>query len=83
MRRLLLLLTVAAMMAAMMALAGPASATIHPLACSEKSNAPAGTAAATQNPPGLTPGSQAQSEQEATPVAAVGPDSPALKPPGC
>jgi hypothetical protein len=31
MRRILLLITVAAMMAAMMAVAGPASATIHPI----------------------------------------------------
>ena len=34
--------------------ASQASATIHPLSCSEKSNAPAGTPAATQDPPGLT-----------------------------
>ena len=32
----------------------PASATIHPIQCSEVSSAPAGTPAATQNPPGLT-----------------------------
>lgn len=56
MRRMLLLFTVAAMMAAMMAAAGVASATVHPLSCSENSNAPAGTAAQTQDPPGISPG---------------------------
>lgn len=35
--------------------AAPASATIHPISCSgENSNAPAGTPAATSNPPGIT-----------------------------
>lgn len=34
--------------------ATPSSATIHPIVCSEKSNAPAGSPAKTQNPPGIT-----------------------------
>src|SRR3990170_4409150 len=62
MRRMLLLVTVAAMMAAMMAVAGPASATIHPIVesfdCANEQafahhplNDPA-------EPPGATPGDQ-------------------------
>jgi hypothetical protein len=34
--------------------AAQASATVHPISCSERSNAPAGTPAATQDPPGIT-----------------------------
>jgi hypothetical protein len=34
--------------------ATPSSATIHPIVCSENSNAPAGSPAQTQNPPGIT-----------------------------
>ncbi len=53
MRRLLLLLVT---VAAMMAVAGPASATIHPLANSECANASASGVATSQDPPGLTSG---------------------------
>ena len=60
MRRILLLFTVAAMMAAMMTVAGPALATVHPLAKSERSNAPKDTqgfvSAKLQDPPGLSAG---------------------------
>ncbi len=60
MRRILLVMSVAALMAAMLAvMAVPAFATVHPLANSECSNAPAGTqgfvSAELQDPPGLTP----------------------------
>ena len=34
--------------------ATPSSATVHPIVCSENSNAPAGSPAQTQNPPGIT-----------------------------
>jgi hypothetical protein len=55
--RIIVLLMVAALMAAMLAVtAVPAFATVHPLSKSERSNAPEGTAAQTQDPPGLTPG---------------------------
>jgi len=48
MKRIVFMVTVALVMAAMMALAGPASATIHPLVCSEVSAAPSDTPAQTQ-----------------------------------
>ena len=54
MRRLIMVLSVALMMALMMAVAGAASATVHPQMNSERSNAPEGTAAATQDPPGIS-----------------------------
>jgi hypothetical protein len=55
MRRILLVMSVAALMAAMVAVtAVPAFATVHPLSRSDVSNAPVGTAAETQNPPGIT-----------------------------
>jgi len=77
-------MSVAALMAAMLAVtAVPAFATVHPLANSECANDAASDVATLQDPPGLTPGSQAQSEQLATPVFAVrdaqGADSPAFK----
>jgi hypothetical protein len=60
-RRLLLVMSVAALMAAMVAVtAVPAFATIHPLARSEGSNAPVGTqghvSSVVQDPPGLSAG---------------------------
>jgi hypothetical protein len=85
MRRLLLVMSVAALMAAMMAVtAVPAFATVHPLSKSERSNAPDGTPAATQNPPGITseghePGytdPDPDNATEAQPVLAVGFNSP-------
>jgi hypothetical protein len=55
-RRLLLVMSVAALMAAMVALtAVPAFATVHPLANSECANASASSVATSQEPPGLTP----------------------------
>ena len=51
MRRILLLATVAVMMAAMMAAAGPASATIHSLSCADHA---ADNPAEEENPPGIT-----------------------------
>ena len=78
MRRIIMLVVVALVMAAMMALAGPASATIHPLVCSEGSAAPSDTPAQTQNPPGITGGDQAT---EAQPVLVADPN--AFKAPGC
>jgi hypothetical protein len=54
MRRILLLIAVAAMMAAMVVLAGPAFATIHPLSNSECANASASEVAKEQNPPGIS-----------------------------
>ncbi len=82
MRRTLSLLVVAAMMAAMMALlAGPASATVHPLSNSECSGLPETTVAGSQDPPGLT--GQSNADNFAQPIVSVlnaqGPDSPAFK----
>jgi hypothetical protein len=57
MRRILLLLAVAAMLATMMVVAGPAFATIHPLAEMERAPATASDVVDLQDPPGLTPGS--------------------------
>jgi hypothetical protein len=57
MRRMLLLVTVAAMMAAMMAVAGPASATIHPIVqsfCSVPVSSGSPNEADPVNPPGIS-----------------------------
>jgi hypothetical protein len=78
MKRILVLLTVAVMMALMLVIAGPASATIHPLVCSENSAAPSDTPAQTQDPPGITGGDQAT---EAQPVLVANPN--AFKDEGC
>jgi hypothetical protein len=78
MNRILVLLTVAVMMALMLVIAGPASATIHPLVCSENSAAPSDTPAQTQDPPGITGGDQAT---EAQPVLVANPN--AFKDEGC
>ncbi len=79
MRRLLLVLSVALMMAAMLALmAVPAFATVHPLSKSELSNAPEGTAAATQDPPGLS--GQSSADNIAQPVTVA--NENAFKPEG-
>ena len=56
MRRILLLIAVAAMMSAMVVVAGPALATVHELANSEC--APDAAPADDQSPPGLTGQSQ-------------------------
>ena len=84
MKRIVLMVTVALVMAAMMALAGPALATVHPLANMECSNANASEVTQSQDPPGLTPGGPDQSSATvAQPVISVvtaqGTDSPAFK----
>jgi len=86
MKRIVLMVTLAVVLALMMAVAGPASATIHPLAnmeCSNDANASAVTQS--QDPPGLTPGGPDRSSATvAQPVIAVvtaNPDSPAFKTP--
>jgi hypothetical protein len=67
MKRLILMATVSFLMAAMMAVAGPASATIHPIVesfdCANQqafANHPLGDPA---DPPGQTPGYGSHSEQ--------------------
>jgi hypothetical protein len=57
MKRIILMVTVALVMALMMVLAGPASATIHPLANMECSNENASAVANNQLPTGLSPAS--------------------------
>ena len=68
MKRVLLLVTVAAMMAAMLAVAGPASATIHPLVesadCVGTDDVPGGHPTGdVADPPGQTPDFGSHSEQ--------------------
>ncbi len=85
MRRIVLLVTVALVMALMMALAGPAFSAIHPLANSECADDNASEVPQSQDPPGLlNPGGPDQSSAtEAQPVVSVltaqGEDSPAFK----
>jgi hypothetical protein len=86
MRRLLLVMSVAALMAAMVAvMAVPAFATIHPLANSECANASASNVAKGQNPPGLSGGSNANNFAQPLFSASGGnpftaePPSPAFK----
>ena len=54
MRRFFLMVAVALVMAAMLAMAGAASATVHPLANSECANASASDVATGQAPPGIS-----------------------------
>ena len=82
MRKLLVLLVV---LGVAMWAAASASATIHPLVCSENSAAPSWTPAITQDPPGLTGQGGATIAQ---PVVAIQSNSTtsdlaAFKPPGC
>jgi hypothetical protein len=92
MRRIVLLVTVASVAALMLALAGPALATIHPLANSECASDSSQGVANAQEPPGLTGQSQGSPPNNgaegtiAQPVFAVAGedlsgDSPALKTP--
>jgi hypothetical protein len=76
------IVVVVAFAAALVAPSAPAFATVHPLSCSELSNAPAGTAAATQDPPGLTPGGPDQSSAEVAQPVQVASDA-AFKLEGC
>ena len=55
MKRIVLMVTVALVMALMLAMAGPALATIHPLSNSECSGLGEDTVAGSQDPPGLSP----------------------------
>jgi hypothetical protein len=72
MKRVVLMVTLALVVALMMALSGPAWATIHPLANMECSNDNASAITQNQTPPGLTPGGPDQSKAEvAQPVIAV------------
>ena len=68
MKRIILLATVAMVMALMMAVAGPAFATIHPLSNAECADASASDIANLQEPPGI---SDFSSENFARPVFAV------------
>ncbi len=88
MRRILSVLAVAAMMAAMMVVAGPAFATVHPLANSEcADDSAASPVPESQDPPGITLGGPDSSRAtEAQPIVSVE-ESPAVenafKPEGC
>ena len=86
MRKTLLLVAVIAAVAAWSV--ASASATVHPLVCSENSAAPSTTPAQTQNPPGITnEGTDGNTDPdpdhavEAQPVLVAA--APAFKPPGC
>jgi hypothetical protein len=80
MKQIVLTLLVAALLLVMVAV--PAFATIHPLSCSERSQAPKGTAAETQDPPGLTPGGPDRSNADvAQPVESA--NNNAFKDEGC
>ena len=68
MKRIILMVTVALVMAVMMALAGPASATIHPLSNAECANENASEVAKDQNPPGISDFSE---DNFAQPIFAV------------
>jgi hypothetical protein len=59
MKRVVLMVTVALVTAAMMALAGPALATIHPLSNAECADESASEIAREQNPPGISDFSEA------------------------
>jgi len=81
MKRIVLMVTVALVMALMMALAGPALATIHPLANMECANENASAVTQSQDPPGLS--GQSNTDNIAQPIVSVlsaqGPNSPAFK----
>jgi hypothetical protein len=66
MKRIVFMVTVALVTALMLALAGPALATVHPLANSECSNENASDVATGQNPPGLS--GQSNADNFAQPV---------------
>jgi hypothetical protein len=81
MKRIVLVVTVALVMGLMMALSGPAWATIHPLANMECSNENASAVTQNQTPPGLTPGGPDQSKATvAQPVIAVSGGDPFADP---
>jgi hypothetical protein len=82
MKRIIFLLTVALVMALMMAVAGPALATIHEVAkmecASETAQENENSTVGTQDPPGLTGGSQANNIGQ--PVFSVTPEGEPLFP---
>jgi hypothetical protein len=81
MKRIVLLVTVALMMA----VAGPVSATIHPLANSECANENASEVAKGQNPPGISDPSEGNFAQPVFSASGGEPfttGSPAFKTPG-
>ena len=83
MRRILLLFTVSAVVVVMMAIAGPASATIHEIANMECASENASSVVQTQDPPGLTGQSQGKANPFGTigqPVFAVTPEGQPLFP---
>ena len=73
MKRIILLITVAMVVALMMAVAGPAFATIHPLSNAECADASASDIANLQEPPGISDFSEANF---ARPVVAVSGGNP-------
>jgi hypothetical protein len=73
MKRIILLVTVAMVVVLMMAVAGPAMATIHPLSNAECANDSASDIANEQHPPGL---SDPTSANFARPVVAVSGGNP-------
>ena len=81
MKRIVLMVTVAVVMALMLAVAGPALATIHPLANSECASDNSQGVANEQEPPGLTPGGPDQSKATtAQPVVAASGGDPFAEP---
>jgi hypothetical protein len=86
MKRIVLMVTLALVMAAMMAVAGPAFATIHEVAKMECASEDASPVAQDQTPPGLTGQSQGSPPNNATgtnigqPVFAVTPEGEPLFP---
>ena len=86
MRRIVLMVTLALVVAAMLAVAGPASATIHEVAKMECANENASEVVQTQDPPGLTGRSQGKPPNNVTgtniaqPVFAVTPEGQPLFP---
>ena len=89
MKRIVLMVTVALVMALMLTVAGPALATVHPLSNSECSGLDETTVAGSQDPPGISPededtvGSDPDLGPTAQPVISVvtaqGFESPAFK----
>jgi hypothetical protein len=81
-RRLLLVMSVAALMAAMVAVtAVPAFATIHPLANSECANENASAVATGQNPPGISDFEESNFAQPVFSASGGNPFSPVNEPP--
>jgi hypothetical protein len=86
MKRIILMVTLALVMALMLALSGPASATIHEIAKMECASENASPVVQSQDPPGLTGQSQGKPPNNVTgtniaqPVFAVTPEGEPLFP---